>query len=56
MALNSSNIGGHLGDSLVNHVCHADDLCLISLSSVGMQRLLDICKDYAADHYVLYNG
>jgi len=54
--LNSSNIGGRIGDQLINHLCYADDLCLISLSSAGMQQLLHICNQYAADHHLLYNG
>ena len=37
VTLNQSGIGGFLGDSLVNHICYADDLCLIALSSSGMQ-------------------
>ena len=41
--MNSSSIGGSLGNNLINHLCNADDLCLISLSSSGIQHLLDIC-------------
>ena len=44
VTLNQSGIGGFLGDSLVNHICYADDLCLIALSSSGMQHLLDLCN------------
>ena len=28
--LNSSNIGGEIGHTLLNHLCYADDLCLKS--------------------------
>ena len=48
--LNSSGIGGYLGTAFINHLCYADDLCLISLSSIGMQQLLHICNEYAAEH------
>ena len=44
VTLNQSVIGGFLGDSLVNHICHADDLCLIALSSSRMQHFLDLCS------------
>ena len=54
--LNASNIGGNIGGMLVNHLCYADDICLISLSSVGMQQLLSICDIYAKEHDLLYNG
>ena len=52
-SLNSSNIGGHICG---NHLCYADDMCLISLSSAGMQLLLNICNDYADQHSLLYNN
>ena len=54
--LNNSGIGGYLGDTFLNHLCYADDLCLISLSSTGMQQLLNICQTYATNHQLLYNG
>ena len=53
---NSSNVGGKLGGQLINYLCYANDMCLISLSSAGMQQLLDICKQYAVKHSLLYNG
>ena len=55
-SLNSTNIGEHIGGQLLNHLCYADDLCLISMSSAGMQRLLNIYKDYAEQHSLHYNG
>ena len=42
MYLNSSDIGCCLGTAFINHLCYAEDLCLISLSSSGMQQLLHI--------------
>ena len=42
-ALNRSNIGGRIGGEFVNHLSYADDLCLICLSSAGMQKLLNVC-------------
>ena len=56
VTLNQSGIGGFLGDSLVNHICYADDLCLIALSSCGMQHLLDLCSVYATNHQLSYNA
>ena len=50
--LNSSNIGGHIGGYLLNHLWYADDMCLIS--SAGMQYLLNIFNDYAEQHSLLY--
>ena len=56
ISLNSSGIGGSLGDHIINHLCYADHLCLISLSSLGMQHLLDICDTYANSHQLSYNA
>ena len=56
IALNNSGTGGYLGNVFLNHLCYADDLCLISLLSTGMKQLLNICQNYAIDHQLLYNG
>ena len=45
--------GGDIGGKLENHLCYADDICLISLSSVRMQQLLSICDIYAKEHNLL---
>ena len=41
-AINSSGMGGGgvLRSIFFNHLCYADDLCLISPSSIGIQQLL----------------
>ena len=36
--LNRSNIGGQIRHTFRNHLCYADDLCLISLSSPACKR------------------
>ena len=56
MHLNSSGIGGYLRTAFINHLCYADDLCLISLSSSGMHQLLHICNEYATEHQLICNG
>ena len=55
--LNNSNIGGNFGSGqLVNHTSYADDLCLLSFCSAGMQKLLNICDQYSNDHDLIYNS
>ena len=54
--LNCSTIGGQIGHTFLNHLCYADDLCLISLSSAGMQKLLNLCSKYTVDHSLTYNA
>ena len=56
MLLYSSGIGGYLETAFINYLCYAADLCLISLSSRGMQQLLHICNEYAEEHQLIYNG
>ena len=36
IGLSDTAIGGHIGGQLLNHLCYADGMCLISISSSGM--------------------
>ena len=56
VSLNHSGIGGSLVGNLINHLCYVHDLCLIALSSSGMQCLLDICNKYVTGHQLTYNA
>ena len=53
--LDSFNIGGQIGHTFHIHLCYADDLCLLSLSSAGMYKLLNLCSKYAVDYSLTYN-
>ena len=55
MTHNNTAIGGHIGGQLLNHLCYADDMFLISISSAGMQELLNVCHSYSIEHSSLYN-
>ena len=46
LALNNSDIGGYLGDAFLNHLCYADDICLISLSSDNVVRYYIVYSMY----------
>ena len=46
LALNNSGIGGYLGDAFLNHLCYADDICLISLSSDNVVRYYIVYSRY----------
>lgn len=54
--LNISNVGCVIGDKIINHLAYADDLCLISISTTGMQKLLNICSEYGVTHDIKYNS
>ena len=53
--LNKSTIGGPLGGKLINHLLYADDLCIVSLSSAGVQQLLSTSDQYCASHSLTFN-
>ena len=38
--LNKSTIGCSIGGNCINHMLYADDLCIVSLSSAGLQQYL----------------
>ena len=46
VALNNSGIGGYLGDAFLNHLCYADDIGLISLSSDNVVRYYIVYSMY----------
>ena len=56
VSLNSCNIGRRIENIFLNHLCYADDLCLTSLSSTGMQKLLGIWSKYAIGHFLTHNA
>ena len=53
--LNKPGVGGIMNGTFVNHMLHADDICIISLSSSG-QWLLNICDHYCKLHDLIFNA
>ena len=39
----------------VNHFSYADDMAILSPSAPGLQKLLNICANYAIEHGIIYN-
>ena len=54
--LTDSLCGCHIEGVAFNHIVYADDMCLIAPSPSGLQRLLNICSQYASSHDILYNA
>ena len=50
LILNKSGIGENMGGTIINHMLYADDICIVSLSSSGLQQLLIICHNYCELH------
>ena len=53
--LNNSTVRGSIGGLLVNHMLYAEDLCIVSLSSAGLQQLLIQCDDCCRKHSITFN-
>ena len=53
--LNETKIGCRLKSLLINHLFYADDLCIFSPSSRGLQTLLDICFNSGSELNILFN-
>ena len=45
--LNKSGIEGSMNGTIMNHMLYADDICIISLFSAGLQQLLNICSGHS---------
>ena len=38
----------------MNHLMYADDICLLALTAIAMQQLLDICNDYGVANDITF--
>lgn len=52
--LNCMNIGCYAGNFCINHIMFADDLCCICPSIKGLQKLVNVCENYACRHDILF--
>ena len=53
--LTASSVGCNLNSQSVNHLLYADDSVLLAPTPQALQKLLNICEQYAADVELLYN-
>ena len=54
--LQNSGFGCHIGHLYVGALGFADDLILICPTEAGIQKMLEICDSYAAEHYLIFKG
>ena len=54
--LGKCKTGWLIGNTLLNHLMYADDLAIMSPSTVGFQQLLDICSEYGVEFDIQYNA
>ena len=48
--------GERISDIFLGCLAYADDVTLVSPTVRGMQRMLDICNEYARDHVLVFNN
>ena len=53
--LSRSDIGCRIGDVIINHLLYADDMCIISSSVNGLQKLLNEVYAYCSEHDIIIN-
>ena len=54
--LNKSGGDGSMNGTFVNHMLYTDDICIISLSSLGLQWLLYTCNHYYKMQKPIFNA
>ena len=52
--LNNCTTGVFYVAICINDMLYADDLCIVSLSSAGLQNLLLICDKYCSNHSITF--
>ena len=52
----STIIGCNFNDINVNHVIYADDMTLLAPSAIALQKLINICNEYAVLHNISFNS
>ena len=54
-SLNRVKAGCYIGNSSLNHILFADDLCCFCPSLDGLRKLLQVCYKYASSHDIVFN-
>ena len=54
--LNRVPAGCYIGNTLVNHIIYADDICCFSPSVAGLQDLLSVCDSFSYKNGIVFNS
>ena len=52
--LNKLNISCFIDQHCLSNILYADDICCIPSSCKGLQKLLDVCYEYAQSHDISF--
>ena len=55
VSLNKLDIGCLYNGIIINNFLYADDSCVLAPSPAGLQKLLNVCSQYAIEHTIIYN-
>ena len=50
-----SNIRCHIGDAPMNHFAYADDLALKAPTARALNKLLEVCQNFASEQFITYS-
>ena len=53
--LESSKVGCHINKQCMNHLFYADDAVLLAPTVDALQKLIDVCQDFARKGGMVYN-
>ena len=53
--LNTSIYGCIINFQRLNHIFYADDICLIASSVYALQKLVDLCSNFASKNSIMFN-
>jgi hypothetical protein len=53
--LHNSGIGCRIGSVTCNYIAYADDYCLLATSIEALQKLINMCEEYAFKHDITFN-
>jgi hypothetical protein len=54
--LKNTKVGCYVGPHFAGVMAYADDIVLLSPNRKGLYKLIEICKEYALEYKVLFNG
>ena len=47
--------GCHLNEAVTNHVMYADDICLMALTTIALQKMLNLCYEFSQSNDIIFN-
>ena len=53
--LQKQDIGCHIGTIFMGALCYADDLITLCPTRRGLQKMINVCQEFAYEHDVVFN-